>query len=59
MKSHLGILMFFKLTIHNVRQTLWFMPLMPALGELKQENCYKFETSLGCVVSFRPATASV
>lgn len=32
-------------------------PPVPALQKLKQ-NCYAFEASLGCVVSFRPSWAN-
>lgn len=35
------------------------MPIIPALGKLRQEDCCMFEANLGYIVNSRPAWATV
>lgn len=39
----------------HANQTQWLKPVIPTLGNLRQEDCYHFEDSLGSIMSPQPA----
>lgn len=38
---------------------VWFMPVIPTLGRLEQEDCNEFEVSLGYMVSSKSTWAAL